>query len=66
MIEEEKALSGILFSPGDPTLAAMKLSAHNLNLAYNGACEDETGKRASIIDALLGSHGENCRMQGPV
>ena len=66
MTEEEKALSGILFSPGDPGLAAMKLKAHNLNIAYNAVQEDETEKRDYILNNLLGSIGENCRIQGPV
>ena len=32
MTEEEKIKRGVLFCPGDPTLRAMKLRAHNLNL----------------------------------
>ena len=29
--EEERALSGVLFTPGDPELIAMKRVAHNLS-----------------------------------
>lgn len=66
MTEEEKALSGVLFCPGDPALVAMKLKAHNLNTAYNASFEDEAQKRASIIDELLGEKGTDCRLQGPI
>lgn len=64
--EEEKALSGVLFTPGDPELVAMKRVAHNLSRDYNLTYEEETGKRDEIIDKLLKSHGEGCRMQGPI
>lgn len=66
MNEEEKALSGILFSPADPALVEMKLKAHNLNTAYNSTYEDETIKRTRILDALFKTRGANCRIQGPV
>ena len=66
MTEEEKIKSGVLFCPGDPTLRAMKLRAHNLNLEYNALPEDETEKRGAILKKLVGSMGSNCFMQGPV
>ena len=61
--EEERALSGVLFTPGDPELIAMKRVAHNLSRDYNLTYEEETDKRNEIIDKLLKSHGEGCRMQ---
>ncbi len=64
--EEERALSGVLFTPGDPELVAMKRIAHNLSRDYNLTYEEETDKRDEIIDKLLKSHGEGCRMQGPI
>lgn len=64
--EEERALSGVLFTPGDPELIAMKRVAHNLSRDYNLTYEEETDKRNEIIDKLLKSHGEGCRMQGPI
>lgn len=64
--EEKKALSGMLFTPGDPELVAMKRAAHNLSRDYNLTYEEETDKRGEIIDKLLKSHGEDCRMQGPI
>ena len=63
--EEKKALNGVLFTPGDPELVAMKRVAHNLSRDYNLTYEEETQKRDEIIDRLLKSHGEGCRMQGP-
>lgn len=66
MTEEEKIKRGVLFCPGDPTLRAMKLRAHNLNLEYNALSEDETEKRGAILKKLVGSMGSNCFMQGPV
>lgn len=66
MTEEEKALNGILFAPGDPALAALKRRAHNLNTSYNNTFEDEEEKRAAILGELLGQSAGSCRMQGPV
>ena len=66
MREEEKLLSGILFSPGMPELRAIKRIAHNLNNDYNATYEDETEKRAEILEQLLGEMGEGTFMQGPI
>ena len=66
MKEEEKALSGKLFAPGDPELVQMKLRTHNLNLDYNRTYEDEPEKRKEILRRILGQMGEGCRIQGPV
>lgn len=66
MREEEKALSGKLFAPGDPDLRALKLKAHNLNTAYNAAYEDETEKRAAILGQLLPDLGPGGFLQGPI
>ena len=66
MREEEKALSGVLFAPGDPELVALKLKAHNLNQDYNRLYESETGARAAILEQLLGGLGEGSFLQGPI
>lgn len=66
MTEEEKALNGQLFAPGDPALAAIKCRTHNLNISYNLTFEDESEKRTSILREILGSTGKNCRIQGPI
>ena len=64
--EEEKINAGILFSPADPKLKAIKLKAHNLNVDYNRTYEDEYEKREKILKELIGAYGEGCRIQGPI
>lgn len=66
MCEAEKIKAGILFCPGDPELKALKLRAHNLNLAYNGTYETETAKRRDLLRHMLVTIGENSFIQGPV
>ena len=64
--EEKKILSGILFSPGDPELRALKRKAHKLNQDYNRLYEDETEQRSAILQDLLGAIGEGTFLQGPI
>lgn len=64
--EEKKILSGILFSPGDPELRALKRKAHKLNQDYNRLYEDETEQRSAILHDLLGAIGEGTFLQGPI
>ena len=66
MNEEEKIMAGVLFSPGDPQLRAIKLRTHNLNCDYNRTYEDETEKRAEILKQIVGELGEGSFMQGPI
>jgi maltose O-acetyltransferase len=66
MNEEDKIFAGILFSPGDPELKAIKLRAHKLSTAYCQTNEDDVEVRASLIQLLLGAFGEGSFMQGPV
>lgn len=66
MREEEKLLSGAIYTPGDPELVAIKRKCHNLNLDYNRLYEHETEKRAEIIGEMLGEFGEGSFMQGPI
>lgn len=64
MREEEKIKAGILFSPADPELKAIKLKTHNLNLDYNSTYEHETEKRASILAQIISEFGEGGFIQG--
>lgn len=64
--EEKKIMAGILFSPGDPELRALKRKAHKLNQDYNRLYEDETQQRNAILQDLLGSIGEGTFLQGPI
>ena len=66
MREEERIQAGVLYSPADPELKAMKRKAHNLNVDYNQTHEDETEKRESILRELIGSLGEGSFLQGPI
>ena len=66
MREEEKIAAGILFSPADPELVAIKLRTHNLNVDYNQTYEDETKKRQTILNEILGEAGEGLFIQGPI
>ena len=66
MNEEAKIKAGILFSPADPQLKAMKLRTHKLNLDYNRLYEDEVEARETIIHQIVGHIGEGSFFQGPV
>ena len=66
MNEEAKIKAGILFSPADPQLKAMKLRTHKLNLDYNRLYEDEVEAREAIIHQIVGHIGEGTFFQGPV
>lgn len=66
MEEEEKIRAGILFSPADPKLRAIKCKTHNLNVDYNNTHEDETEKRAKILSELIKEFGEGGFIQGPI
>lgn len=66
MGEEERIMKGIVFSPGDPELRAIKLRTHNLNLEYNKTFEDETQRRRELLAQMVGEMGENGFIQGPV
>lgn len=64
--EEDKIMAGILFSPADPELKAIKLKTHNLNVDYNSTHEDETEKRSAILCQIIGEFGEGGFIQGPI
>lgn len=64
--EERKIMSGILFRPGDPELAAMKRKAHDLNRDFNALYEWQEAERTAILRDLLGSMGEGTYFQGPI
>lgn len=64
--EEKRIFDGVMYKPGDPELAAIKLKAHNLNIDFNKLHEDQTEERNAILKELIGSIGENTRIQGPI
>ena len=54
MSEEAKINAGILFSPADPKLKALKVKTHKLNLDDNCLYENEVEKRNEIIHKIVG------------
>ena len=66
MTEEEKIFAGTLFSPGDPSLKAIKLRSHKLSTAYSNMQEDDAEARAALAKLILNEFGEGSFMQGPV
>lgn len=66
MTEQERIHKGILFSPGNPELKAIKLRAHKLSQQYSQTFEDETETRERLLDQLLGGLGKGSFMQGPI
>ncbi len=66
MKEEDKIKKGILFSPADPQLKAIKLKTHNLNLDFNRLYEDQVEERTKILNEILGELGEGSFLQGPI
>ena len=64
--EEEKIFAGVLFSPGNPDLKAVKLRSHNLCADYSRTYEQETEKRDELIREIVGEWGEQSFVQGPI
>lgn len=63
-IEEEKALSGQVFNPGNPELVAIKKKSHDLSAEFSALAEDNP-RRSDILKELLGQW-DNGFMQGPI
>lgn len=66
MCEEQKIFAGLLFSPADDELKAIKLRTHNLNTDYNKTYEDETERRNEIIKQIIGKIDDGFFFQGPI
>lgn len=66
MTEEERLLSGKLFSPANPDLTAIKLRAHNLSTEYSALYESDYERRDAILTELLRARGNRCFFQGPI
>jgi len=62
--EREKMVSGQLYHPGDPELAAARTRAQGLMRAYNQTIVGEDA-RGPILAALLGSHGAAPALRAP-
>ena len=66
MKEEEKIFKGLLFSPGDPELKAIKMRSHKLSAQYSQTEEDDIEIRTALAKMILKEFGEGSFMQGPV
>lgn len=64
MTEEEKELTGLLFQPDVPELAAIKTKAHNLSRRFS-ELEEDNPERNRILKELLGEIGEGSFIQRP-
>ncbi len=66
MNEEDKILAGILFSPADPALKAIKQRTHDLCAEYNRTLEKESEKRRALVGKIFKSAAEGVFLQGPI
>ncbi len=62
---EERIFAGVLFTPGDSELVAIKKRSHDLSQEYNSTKEEETERRAKILHEILLEFGGGS-MQGPI
>lgn len=65
MTEEEKALSGHLFSPGHPELLALKRISHNLCQQFN-ACPEGDPLREALFREIVTHVGRSPRINSPL
>lgn len=65
MTEREKALSGMLYSPKDAELRKLHLRVKKLFGKYNSLCPSNEKRQNKLIKKILGSTGENIRVQPP-
>lgn len=59
-------LAGKIYDPNDEELLCLRRSAHRLCKLYNDTFEEETEKRAEILNQLMPDRGEGAYLQGPV
>ena len=64
MAEEEKELSGLLFQPNVPELAAIKTRCHELCRQFSALAEDDP-VRNELLQKILGALGDNSFIQRP-
>lgn len=62
----KKMLEGKPYIPDTNELNHLSQTGHRLCHDYNQLYDTETEQRTAIIDQLMGHHGENCYLQGPI
>jgi maltose O-acetyltransferase len=65
MTERQKMLSGEMYDPFDPDLAAGRARARDLCQALNATREGEQEERRRILEDLFGKGGDSVWMQPP-
>ena len=63
--EKEKMLNGELYDADDPQLVAERERARDLTRRYNRTAAAETDRRRDLLSDLLGSLGDECRIEPP-
>jgi maltose O-acetyltransferase len=63
--EREKMLRGELYDADDPDLVAARNEAQALTGEYNRTAATETNRRRELLEELLGTVGEECRIEPP-
>lgn len=59
-------LEGRPYTPATAELTRYAQAGHRLSHEYNLTYDEDTEKRAAIIDELLGGHGKGTYLQGPI
>lgn len=63
--EKEKMLNGELYDASDPELVADRERARRLTQRYNRTEPGEHEERRDVLEALLGSLGDECHIEPP-
>lgn len=61
-----RMLAGQLYDPYTDELQTWIKQGHRLSHDYNLLSPDDTAGRAALLDRLLGSHGEDVHLAGPI
>ena len=63
--EKEKMLDGKLYDASDPELMAERKRARELTRRYNRTAAGDAEERRELLEELLGSFGDDCRIEPP-
>jgi maltose O-acetyltransferase len=66
MTEKEKMLAGEFYNASDPGLTSERLSARRLMHIFNLSSPDESQKHRDILRRILGSIGDNFKIEPPL
>lgn len=62
----KRMLAGKPYNPDTAELNSFSQTGHRLCHDYNQLYDTDTKQRQSIIDQLIGHHGNSCYLQGPI